>query len=124
MWMLIPDWVKRAVAALVLVAALAVSFVIWLTVHDIGVRAAAVKGMVSEYRATSAEAERDELARQVSAGKIVIDAYQVQLRNVRAKEEATANDLEKRITENEALRKASGRACTLDDVDSQFLLKP
>jgi len=85
-------------------------------------RADAKRGMVTEYRALSAEAERDELARQIKGGQIVIDAYQVQLRNVRAKEEATANDLERRITENEALRKASGRVCTVDDIDTRFLL--
>lgn len=87
-------------------------------------RADAVKGKVDEYRAISAEAERDELQRQVKAGQIVIDAYQVQLRNVRAQEEATANDLEKRILENEALRKAVGRADALDDADVKFLLDP
>jgi hypothetical protein len=85
-------------------------------------RADAKRGLVTEYRAVSAEAERNELTRQLNAGKIVIDAYQVQLRNARAKEESTANDLEKRITENEALRKASGRVCTLDDADRKFLL--
>ncbi len=87
-------------------------------------RADAKRAQETEYRAVSAEAERDELARQLDAGQIVIDAYQVQLRNVRAKEELTANDLEKRITENEALRKASGRACTVDDGDARFLLQP
>lgn len=87
-------------------------------------RADAKRGLVTEYRAKSAEAERDELKRQYEAGKIVIDAYQVQLRNARAKEEATANDLEQRILENEALRKSSGRSCAVDDADTRFLLKP
>lgn len=82
----------------------------------------AVRGKVDKFRATAAEAERDELKRQVNAGKIVIDAYQVQLRNVRAKEEATANEVERRIAENEALRKSGGRACDLDDSDVKFLL--
>lgn len=85
-------------------------------------RADAVRGKVDQFRATSAEAERDELRRQVNAGKIVIDAYQVQLRNVRAKEEAAANEVERRITENEALRQASGRVCRLDGSDVKFLL--
>lgn len=85
-------------------------------------RADAAKGKVDEYRATSAEAERDELQRQVKAGQIVIDAYQVQLRNVRAKEEAAANELEQRIAENEALRTADGRSCSMDDADVKFLL--
>lgn len=124
MWALVPDWMKRAVAALVMCVALTVSFVIWLTIHDAGIRAAAVKGKVDEYRATSAEAERDELQRQLKGGQIVIEAYQVQLRNVRAKEEAATNDLEKRIKENEALRKALGRADGLDASDVKFLLDP
>jgi preprotein translocase subunit SecF len=85
-------------------------------------RADAKKGTVSEYRATSAEAERDELQRQLNGGKIVIEAYQVQLKNSRAKEEATANELETRITENEALRKARGKSSGLDDADVKFLL--
>lgn len=85
-------------------------------------RSRAVRGLVTEYRAKSAEAERDELRRQVSAGQIVIDAYQVQLRNVRAKEEAATNELEQRIFENEALRTAGGRSCAMDDADVKFLL--
>ncbi|WP_085044342.1 hypothetical protein [Ensifer aridi] len=85
-------------------------------------RADARRGMVTEYRATSAEAERDELRRQVNAGKIVIDAYQVQLRNARAKEEARADEIERRIAENEALRKATGRRCDIDGADVKFLL--
>jgi hypothetical protein len=85
-------------------------------------RADAKRGLVDEYRAMSAEAERDELKRQANAAKIVIDAYQVQLRNARAKEEATANEVERRIAENEALRKASGRACAVDGADVKFLL--
>lgn len=82
----------------------------------------AAKGKVDEYRATSAEAERDELQRQLKGGQIVIDAYQEQLKNIRAKEESTANDLEKRIAENEALRKANGRSDGIDDADVKFLL--
>jgi hypothetical protein len=85
-------------------------------------RADARKGLVSEYRATSAEAERDELQRQLNAGKIVIDAYDVQLRNAYAKQEATADELEKRILENEAIRTAGNRRCDLDDSDRKFLL--
>jgi len=87
-------------------------------------RSDAVKGKVDEYRATSAEAKVTELERQLKGGQIVIDAYQVQLRNVRAKEEATANDLEQRILENEALRKAKGRSDGIDDADIKFLLDP
>jgi flagellar biosynthesis/type III secretory pathway M-ring protein FliF/YscJ len=97
--------------------------IMWLIVVPIE-RAAAVKGKVDEYRATSAEAERDELQRQLHGGQIVIEAYQEQLKNSRAKEEATANDLEKRIAENEALRKASGRSDGIDDADVKFLLQP
>ena len=80
------------------------------------------KGLVSEYRAIAAEAERDELQRQLKAGQIVIEAYDVQLRNAYAKQEATADELEKRILENEAVRKAGNRRCDLDDLDRKFLL--
>lgn len=119
---LVPDWAKKALVGVAAVVALVFLFTTWLTIHDARVRADAVRGKVDEYRATAAEAERDELIRQVNAGKIVIDAYQVQLRNVRAKEEATANEVERRIAENEALRKATGRACVIDGADAKFLL--
>jgi uncharacterized protein YlxW (UPF0749 family) len=87
-------------------------------------RADAKRAQETEYRAVSAEAERDELQRQLKGGQIVIDAYQVQLRNVRSKEESTANDLERKIAENEALRKALGRTDGVDPSDVKFLLDP
>lgn len=85
-------------------------------------RADAVKGKVDEYRATSAEAQLDETQRQLHAGSIVIDAYQVQLKNALAKEKATSDDLENQIRDNEALRKTRGRSDGLDDADVKFLL--
>ncbi len=101
--------------------AAAAALLFWLVVVPLE-RADARKGYVLEVRALAAEAERDELARQVKAGKIVTEAYHEQLRNFRAKDAADDVELEKRIIENEALRKAAGRACLLGDSDRRFLL--
>lgn len=93
----------------------------WLIIIPLEVREAK-QGMVLEVRAVAAEAKAAELERQVSAGAIVIEAYQVQLKNSRAAEEAAAGEVEKRISEYEALRKTAGRSCTVDPADHRFLL--
>ena len=105
----------------IVVGACAAAVLMYLVVVPIE-RADARKGLVSEYRAIAAESERDELQRQIKAGQIVIEAYDVQLRNAYAKQEATADELEKRILENEAVRAAGNRRCDLDDLDRKFLL--
>jgi len=101
--------------------AAAASLLFWLVIIPLEVREAK-QGMVLEVRAISAEAKAAELERQVSAGRIVIEAYQVQLKNSRAAEATQRDEAEKRISEYEALRKTSGRSCSLDDVDRKFLL--
>lgn len=101
--------------------AAAASLLFWLIIIPLEVREAK-HGMVQEVRAVAAETKAAELERQVSAGAIVIEAYQVQLKNSRAAEEAAADEVEKRISEYETLRKTSGRSCSLDDIDRKFLL--
>jgi hypothetical protein len=101
--------------------AAASALLFWLLIIPLEVREAK-QGMVLEVRATAAEAKAAELERQVSAGRIVIDAYQVQLKNSRAAEASQRDEAEKRISEYEALRKTSGRSCSLDDIDRRFLL--
>lgn len=101
--------------------AAAAALLFWLIIIPLEVREAK-QGMVLEVRAVAAEAKAAELERQVSAGAIVIEAYQVQLKNSRAAEEAAAGEVEKRISEYEALRKTAGRSCTVDPADHRFLL--
>lgn len=101
--------------------AAAASLLFWLIIIPLEVREAK-QGMVLEVRAVAAEAKAAELERQVSAGAIVIEAYQIQLKNSRAAEEAAADEVEKRISEYEALRKTAGRSCTVDPADHRFLL--
>lgn len=107
--------------ARVALGAAATALLFWVFVIPFEIREAR-QGMVLEVRATAAEAKAAELERQVSAGRIVIEAYQVQLRNSRAAEEAQRDETEKRISEYEALRKTAGRSCTVDDFDRRFLL--
>lgn len=84
-------------------------------------RADARSGYVLEVRALSAEAERDELQRQYNAGQIVISAYQVQLKNARAKQAVDAAEDERRISAYEQKLSAAGRSCAIDDADLDFL---
>ncbi len=102
-------------------AALA-ALVFWLVIIPLEVRQAR-QGMVLEVRATAAEAKAAELQRQVTAGAIVIEAYQVQLKNARAAEQAASDEVEKRISDYEALRKTSGRSCSIDQLDYDFLMR-
>lgn len=101
--------------------AAAAALLFWLIIIPLEV-SQAKQGMVLEVRATAAEAKAAELERQVSAGRIVIEAYQVQLKNSRAAEATQRDEAEKRISEYEALRKTSGRSCSVDDIDRKFLL--
>lgn len=84
-------------------------------------RAEARSGYVLEVRAISAEAQRDELQRQYNAGQIVISAYQVQLKNARAKQAVEDAEDEQRISAYEQKLSAAGRSCALDDADLDFL---
>lgn len=101
--------------------AAAAALLFWLFIIPLEV-GQAKQGMVLEVRATAAEAKAAELDRQVSAGRIVIEAYQVQLKNSRAAEATQRDEAEKRISEYEALRKTAGRSCVVDPADHRFLL--
>lgn len=84
-------------------------------------RADAKRGLVAEVRATAAEAKASELERQVNAGRIVIDAYQAQLKNVRA-QQAVADAEEEQRNADYAKRLASEkRSCGITDADRKFL---
>ncbi|QNQ62250.1 hypothetical protein IB024_00350 [Brucella sp. 6810] len=81
----------------------------------------AKKGLVPEFQAAALRAERDELRRQGRANALVIEAYQVQLRNARAAEAAQIEKSEQEIADYEKKLAAAGRACLLDRDDLQFL---
>ncbi|MRN66528.1 hypothetical protein [Brucella sp. 10RB9213] len=81
----------------------------------------AKKGLVPEFQAAALRAEIDELRRQGRANALVIEAYQVQLRNARAAEAAQIEKSEQEIADYEKKLAAAGRACLLDRDDLQFL---
>ncbi|CAB4326611.1 hypothetical protein BCH_01957 [Brucella sp. 191011898] len=81
----------------------------------------AKKGLVPEFQAAALRAERDELRRQGRANALVIEAYQVQLRNARAAEAAQIEKSEQEIADYEKKLAAAGRSCLLDRDDLQFL---
>ncbi|SFJ55335.1 hypothetical protein SAMN04515648_4573 [Phyllobacterium sp. CL33Tsu] len=82
------------------------------------------RGYVAEARATAAEAKADKIQRERNANQIVIDAYQVQLKNARAAEAEKVEKHETEIAEHEAKLRAAGRSCLVDDADRDWLLKP
>ncbi|MRN47095.1 hypothetical protein GJU93_10885 [Brucella sp. 10RB9212] len=81
----------------------------------------AKKGLVPEFQAAALRAEIDELRRQGRANALVVEAYQVQLRNARAAEAAQIEKSEQEIADYEKKLAAAGRACLLDRDDLQFL---
>lgn len=101
----------------VLVAAF-LGFRLWLHNHD----KAVLNGYVLIAEKVAAEAERDELKRQLDAGKIVIASYTEIANNARKKETQTAAFAEARIKEYEAKLIETGRSCGLDASDIRELL--
>lgn len=84
----------------------------------------AVKDLVAGAELAALESRIAERERQIKAGQVVIDAYQVQLRNARAADEAKTRQTEQEISNYEAKLSAAGRTCHLDDADRDFLLEP
>lgn len=82
----------------------------------------AVSAYEDLYRVKSLGAENAELKRQIEAGKLVIDAYQVQYKAALAKQEADNAEDEKRISDYEAILRSESRSCRLSDTDRKFLL--
>ncbi|MRG53985.1 hypothetical protein GF108_00095 [Phyllobacterium sp. SYP-B3895] len=82
------------------------------------------RGYVAEAQATAAEAKADKIERERRADQIVIDAYQVKLKNTRAAEAEKVEQHETKIADYEAKLKAAGRSCLVDDADRNWLLKP
>lgn len=107
----------KVVAGIALVALLFGGFKTWLHFHD----KALLAGYVLRSEKISAEAQRDELQRQLNAGQIVIASYQEISRNATASEEQTASAAEVRINEYEKLLQSAGRRCNLDADDIRML---
>lgn len=85
-------------------------------------RTEARQGYVLEIRALTAEALIFKLQQEAEAFQKVIDAYQVQYKNVLAKQAAQDAETEKAITLNDQKRAAAGRKCDpLDAADIEFL---
>src|SRR5690606_39047093 len=85
--------------------------------HDPMIAREARSGYVLEAQKTALEAQLAERDRQINAGNLVIESYQVQLRNARAAEAEKSAQTETEIAEYENRLKQAGRSCDLDDAD-------
>ena len=98
---------------------------VWLVAyHDPRVIADARREYVEIARLEAAQAKAAELERQRNAGAQALEEYMKRLaaaQQLDAEEDARH---ETEIAEYEKLLAAAGRACFLDDADTQFLLKP
>lgn len=108
----------KVAGVIAILAAAFLGFRLWLHNHD----KAVLSGYVLIAEKVAAEAERDELKRQLDAGKIVIASYTEIANNARKKETQTAAFAETRIKEYETKLISLGRSCALDDADLIELL--
>ncbi|KAB0565834.1 MULTISPECIES: hypothetical protein [Brucella/Ochrobactrum group] len=76
-----------------------------------------------EFQALALKAELDQLKLIRRANALVIEAYQVQLRNARAAEAARIEQTEQEISDYEKRLADAGRICLLDRDDIEFLRK-
>jgi hypothetical protein len=110
-------------AAYAIAGAAIASVFFWLVIIPIE-RNDARRGYVAEARATAAEAKAAKIERERKADQIVIDAYQVQLKNARAAEVEKVEQHEQEIADYESKLSAAGRSCRIDGDDRDWLLKP
>ncbi|PSH68631.1 hypothetical protein CU102_12800 [Phyllobacterium brassicacearum] len=82
------------------------------------------KGYVIESEKIAAEARAARIEQERKAAQIVVDAYQVQLRNLLTIEELKNEQHQQEIADYEAKLKAAGRSRLVDDADRRFLLNP
>lgn len=115
------DYIKIGLGA---VAGIALMLTYNALIHDPATRREARQGYVLEAQKTALEAKIAEQQRQISAGNLVIESYQEQLKNSRAAEAAHAEQTELEIAEYEARLKDTGRRCELNDADIEWLRKP
>lgn len=88
------------------------------------VRREASAGMVAKAELAAAEAEADELRRQVEAGRKAVATYFSQLAITRAAQAAAEQTREQEIAAYEQRLEAAGRSCRLDLDDLDWLRKP
>lgn len=92
-------------------------------IHDPMIEREARQGYVLEAQKTALEAQLAERDRQIAAGEYVISAYQEQLSNARAAEQAKSEQSEQEIAAYEKRLADEGRACRLDGADIDWLRK-
>ncbi len=107
----------KIIGAAALLAAVFLGFRLWISRHD----AAVLHGYVLVSEKIAAEAERDELKRQLEAGKIVISSYTEVSKNAREKEARNSVEAEARIKTYEKQLVTLGRSCGLDADDIRML---
>lgn len=109
--------ILRMVAAGAIVACLLSAYFLWTVIPKR--EEAARSGYVLLSRATTAEATAAELAKQIKAQGVVIEAYQLQYKNELERQAQDDAQAEARIADYEAKLKAAGIRddLTLDDYD-------
>ena len=83
----------------------------------------AKKGLVPEFQVNALKAQLAAEAQQRRATDLIIESYQVQLRNARAAEAARIEQTEQEIADYEKRLADAGRVCLLDHDDIKFLRK-
>ena len=85
--------------------------------HDPAIRAAALKGYISQVELTSAQARVEEVLRQKNAGDAVVAELNVQLLTTQAARDAATQKLEQEIADHEKL----STACPLTNSNIDWL---
>lgn len=83
----------------------------------------AKKGLVPEFQVNALKAQLSAEAQQRRANDLIIESYQIQLRNARAAEAARIEQNEQEIADYEKRLADAGRVCLLDHDDIEFLRK-
>lgn len=83
----------------------------------------AKKGLVPEFQVNALKAQLAAEAQQRRANDLIIESYQIQLRNARAAEAARIEQNEQEIADYEKRLADAGRVCLLDRDDIEFLRK-
>lgn len=83
----------------------------------------AKKGLVPEFQVNALKAQLSAEAQQRRANDLIIESYQIQLRNARAAEAARIEQNEQEIADYEKRLADAGRVCLLDRYDIEFLRK-
>lgn len=83
----------------------------------------AKKGLVPEFQVNALKAQLSAEAQQRRANDLIIESYQIQLRNARAAEAARIEQNEQEIADYEKRLADAGRVCLLDLDDIEFLRK-